>query len=75
MKKVHTSENPTDMLNKPLPITKFEHCLDLVSIACDCRLGLCPSGHHSSECFGSVQELVLNFGPRWRLLGIWSKIF
>ena len=32
VKKVHTSENPADMLIKPLPITKFEHCLDLVGV-------------------------------------------
>ena len=32
VKKVHTSENPADMLTKPLPITKFEHCLDLVGV-------------------------------------------
>ena len=27
VRKVHTSENPTEVLNKPLPIAKFEHCL------------------------------------------------
>lgn len=32
MRKVHTSENPIYMLTKPLPIAKFEHCLDLVGI-------------------------------------------
>ena len=32
VKKVHTLENPTDMLNKPLPISKFKHCLDLVGV-------------------------------------------
>ena len=32
VKKVHTSENPADMLTKPLPIAKFEHCLDLVGV-------------------------------------------
>jgi len=32
MKKVHTSENPADMLTKPPPIAKFEHCLDLVGV-------------------------------------------
>jgi len=32
VKNIHTSENPTNMLTKPLPIAKFEHCLDLVSI-------------------------------------------
>jgi len=46
-----------------------------VSIACDCPLGLCPSGHHSSECFGGVRELMLDFDSRWRLLGTWPKIF
>jgi hypothetical protein len=30
--KVHTDENPADMLTKPLSNTKFKHCLDLVSI-------------------------------------------
>jgi len=32
MRKVHTLENPANMLTKPLPITKFEHCLELVNI-------------------------------------------
>jgi len=32
VRKVHTSENPIDILTKPLPIAKFEHCLDLVGI-------------------------------------------
>jgi len=32
VRKVYTSENPVDMLTKPLPIAKFEHCLDLVGI-------------------------------------------
>ena len=32
VRKVHTSENPVDMLTKPLPIAKFEHCLDLVGV-------------------------------------------
>jgi len=32
MRKVHTSENPADMLTKPLSIAKFEHCLDLIGI-------------------------------------------
>ncbi len=32
VKKVHTSDNPADMLTKPLSIAKFEHCLDLVGV-------------------------------------------
>ena len=32
VKKVHTAHNPADMLIKPLPIAKFQHCLDLVSV-------------------------------------------
>ncbi|KAG8474889.1 hypothetical protein CXB51_031573 [Gossypium anomalum] len=28
--KISTHENPADMMTKSLPITKFEHCLDLV---------------------------------------------
>ena len=30
--KVSTHDNPTDMMTKILPIAKFEHCLNLVSI-------------------------------------------
>jgi hypothetical protein len=30
--KLHTDENPTDMLTKPLSNTKFKHCLDLVGV-------------------------------------------
>ena len=32
VKKTHTSEKPVDMLAKPLPIAKFEHCLGLVGV-------------------------------------------
>jgi len=32
VKKVHTSENLTDMLTKPLTIDNFKHCLDLVGV-------------------------------------------
>jgi len=32
MRKVHTSENPAYMLTKPLFISKFEYCLDLVGV-------------------------------------------
>ncbi|KAG8483161.1 hypothetical protein CXB51_022138 [Gossypium anomalum] len=32
--KVSTHDNPTDMMTKPLHITKFEHCLDLVGVHC-----------------------------------------
>jgi hypothetical protein len=30
--KIHTDENPADMLIKPLSNTKFKHCLDLVGV-------------------------------------------
>ena len=32
VKKVHTSENPADMLTKSLPVAKFELCLNLVGV-------------------------------------------
>jgi len=32
VEKIRTSENPADMLTKSLPITKFEHCFDLVGL-------------------------------------------
>jgi len=32
VRKVHTLKNPADILTEPLPIAKFEHCLDLVGI-------------------------------------------
>ncbi|KAG8489021.1 hypothetical protein CXB51_017120 [Gossypium anomalum] len=32
--KISNHENPTDMMTKSLPITKFEHCLDLVGVYC-----------------------------------------
>ncbi|KAG8498692.1 hypothetical protein CXB51_005072 [Gossypium anomalum] len=34
LRKISTHENPTDMMTKSLPITKFEHCLDLVGVHC-----------------------------------------
>lgn len=30
--KISTLHNPSDMMTKPLPVAKFEHCLDLVSV-------------------------------------------
>jgi len=32
VKKVHTADNPADVITWPLPITKFEHCLNLLGI-------------------------------------------
>ncbi|KAG8483801.1 hypothetical protein CXB51_022649 [Gossypium anomalum] len=32
--KISTHENPADMMTKSLPITKFEHCLNLVGVHC-----------------------------------------
>ena len=32
VKKIGTEDNPADMLTKPLPVTKFKYCLDLVGI-------------------------------------------
>ncbi|KAG8471889.1 hypothetical protein CXB51_036391 [Gossypium anomalum] len=32
--KMSTHENPADIMTKSLPITKFEHCLDLVGVHC-----------------------------------------
>ncbi|KAG8501668.1 hypothetical protein CXB51_004714 [Gossypium anomalum] len=34
MSKISTHENPVDMMTKSLPITKFEHCLNLVGVHC-----------------------------------------
>ena len=33
LKKIDTSENPVDMMTKPLPTTKFELCIDLVGLS------------------------------------------
>ena len=32
VEKIHTTENPADMLTKPLPTAKFVHCLNLADI-------------------------------------------
>ena len=32
VEKIHTAENPADMLTKPLPPAKFDLCLNLVGI-------------------------------------------
>jgi len=32
VEKIHTDENPVDMLTKPLPSAKFDHCLNLAGI-------------------------------------------
>ena len=34
VRKVSTHDNPTDMMTKTLPVTKFRHCLDLVGDCC-----------------------------------------
>ena len=33
--KVHTKDNPADMLTKVVPSNKFDHCRNLLNI-CDC---------------------------------------
>ena len=33
LEKIHTSENATDMLTKPVTTDKFKHCLDLINIS------------------------------------------
>ncbi|KAL5707089.1 hypothetical protein ACHQM5_025179 [Ranunculus cassubicifolius] len=33
--KVHTNDNPTDMLTKVVPSSKFQHCLDFLNVG-DC---------------------------------------
>jgi hypothetical protein len=33
LKKIHTSENTTDMLMKPITANKFKHCLDLTNVS------------------------------------------
>ena len=32
LQKIHTTENPADMLTKMVTRVKFEHCLDLINI-------------------------------------------
>ena len=32
MKKIGTSDNPADMLTKPVPVSKFMHCLDIIGV-------------------------------------------
>ena len=32
VERIQTEENPSDMLTKAVPRTKFKHCLDLVGI-------------------------------------------
>lgn len=34
VKKISTTYNPKDMLTKPVPLSKFKHCLDLIGIGC-----------------------------------------
>jgi hypothetical protein len=33
LEKIHTSENATDMLTKPITADKFKHCLDLINVS------------------------------------------
>jgi hypothetical protein len=33
LEKIHTSENATDMLTKPVTAYKFKHCLDLTNVS------------------------------------------
>ena len=30
--KVHTNDNPADMLTKVVPVSKFQHCLSLLNV-------------------------------------------
>ena len=33
LKKIHTSQNTTDMLTKPITVDKFKHCMDLTNVS------------------------------------------
>ena len=33
VKKIGTADNPADMFTKPVPQSKFQHCMDLLNIA------------------------------------------
>jgi hypothetical protein len=33
LENIHTSENATDMLTKPVTADKFKHCLDLINVS------------------------------------------
>ena len=33
LEKIHTSENASDMLTKPISADKFKHCLDLTNVS------------------------------------------
>ena len=69
VKKVHTVDNLVDMLTKPLPITKFQHCLDLVGVqTSDPPFGVRPAGHYPSGSLRRYSYLVVgDICPRWRL--------
>ena len=43
--KVSIHDNPTDMLTKLLPMTKFEHCLNLVGV-CLFHRNSCQGGYY-----------------------------
>lgn len=34
IKKISRAHNPIDMLTKPVSLSKFKHCLDLIGIDC-----------------------------------------
>jgi len=65
VRKVHISENPADMLTKPLLIAKFKHWLDLVVV------------HNNSLPFGPLPFKASPFGVFWqctRVGGNWAKV-
>ena len=69
LEKVHTSENETDMLTKPITTKKFKHCLNLANVS-KCKIGNAPTyGPRWSYklCFLSPKG-GSEYSPRLRLL-------
>ncbi|KAL1223477.1 Retrovirus-related Pol polyprotein from transposon TNT 1-94 [Cardamine amara subsp. amara] len=46
VKKVGTADNPADMFTKPVPQSKFKHCLDLLEYL---KLLVAPKGEHAFD--------------------------
>ncbi|KAG8501645.1 hypothetical protein CXB51_004727 [Gossypium anomalum] len=67
--KISTHENPADMMTKSLPITKFEHCLDLLTLPPTWRTpNVVPLGEVSSQKKNPLKE------ERGRPSGLWTPL-
>ena len=69
IEKIHTSENPSDFVTKPVTVVKFEKCIDLIVVV-DLDQRWCRGVSGGASCTLKSSGNDLNTEPRWRFVMI-----